>query len=442
MYRLIVVKGPNEGKSYEMNGTAMKLGRSSQCDIALDDPEMSRSHCYLEIRDGELWVADLGSANQTFVNGKAVDECALKNGDEILVGTTKLRVESDATDVPAGAISSGEEPVVDLGFEHGEEDAAAPKKNAFRPLIWAVCAILVLVLAAMCIFDPSLIGLDSDADKKKVVIAPPKVDKNLSIQYEKIEADTNNIFRFELTIRPSEEKQGTEILRVQIDDLADSGRHIRKEKELSAAQIDELIGIVESSGFFGLEKAYSGFAKPNTLNSYSLLLTLGKKVYSCKVENHDEPEPFKALRQKLETYSKNELGIWAIQFSTDKLMELATESRQIGLKKYTERDVTYGNLFESLRAYHDAIFYLDTVNPKPDIYPQLIDEFEQTKSELNKRYEDQRFLANRAINLKEWTTAVKELRIIMEMIPDREDARNKEAAQKLLDVENRIKTKR
>lgn len=441
MYRLIVVEGPNAGRSYEMNGTAMKLGRSSQCDIALDDPEMSRSHCYLEIRGDELWVADLGSANQTIVNGKAVDECALKNGDEILVGTTKLRVQADSADAALEIGSSAEEPVVDLGFEH-EEEAAAPKKNAFRPLIWAVCAILVLVLAAMCIFDPSLIGLDTGTDKKNVVIAPPKVDKNLSIQYEKIEADTNNIFRFELTISPSDEKPGTEILRVKIDDLAESGRHIRKEKELSAAQIDELIGIVEASGFFGLEKSYSGFAKPNTLNSYSLLLTLGKKVYSCKVENHDEPEPFKVLRQKLETYSKNELGIWAIQFSTDKLMELATESRQVGLKKYNERDVTYGNLFESLKAYHDAIFYLDTVNPKPDIYPQLIDEFEQTKSELNKRYEDQRFLANRAINLKEWTTAVKELRIIMEMIPDREDARNKEASQKLLDVENRIKTKR
>jgi phage terminase Nu1 subunit (DNA packaging protein) len=41
----------------------------------------------------------------------------------------------------------------------------------------------------------------------------------------------------------------------------------------------------------------------------------------------------------------------------------------------------------------------------------------------------------------EWNAAARELSILMEMIPDREDSRYKEAESKLIDVEKRLKTK-
>ena len=55
------------------------------------------------------------------------------------------------------------------------------------------------------------------------------------------------------------------------------------------------------------------------------------------------------------------------------------------------------------------------------------------------RYANQRFLADRAINLRQWETAQRELSVLLELVPDRADDRNREAAAKLIDVEKRLK---
>lgn len=50
----------------------VKIGRSSTCDIQVDRPTVSRVHCELKILDGTWVVADVGSANGTFVNGEKI----------------------------------------------------------------------------------------------------------------------------------------------------------------------------------------------------------------------------------------------------------------------------------------------------------------------------------------------------------------------------------
>jgi hypothetical protein len=79
------------------------------------------------------------------------------------------------------------------------------------------------------------------------------------------------------------------------------------------------------------------------------------------------------------------------------------------------------------------------VNPKPDFYTEIIDGFEAAQEELDKRHKEQNFRADRAINLSDWPAAARELKILCEIIPDRADARHKEATRKLIDVENRLK---
>ena len=423
-YTLIATEGPVKGQSFTID-RSLKLGRSSQSDIAIPDLELSRSHCCLELRDGELWVIDLASANQTFVNGEAVEERRLSDRDILSVGSNTFLV-SDAAAKKDEAVAP-EDGEIDLGFGNGSHETAAPKKGTLRPLLWSVVAILILIAGATYI-----LGRKDERDVKPVQ-RTPEVPKTLQIRYEKVEADTNGVFRYELCL------SADHMLSVKIDDLREKNRNIRKEKKLGDAQLAELTQEVASSGFFSLEKAYTGFAKPGTMNSYSLFASLGPKAHLCTVAEKEEPPAFRTLREKLETFSKNELGIWAIQFSSDKLTELAKEAQRIGANKYAERDVNYGNLSESIRSYRDAIFYLDTVNPKPDFYVEIIEGFETAEQELDKRYKEQRFLADRAINLQEWPAAVRELRVLCELIPDRDDKRHKEAAQKLLDVEGRLK---
>jgi hypothetical protein len=434
-YTLIVDQGPLKGHRYPVTFTGLKLGRSSQCDIAINDLLLSRTHCRFELRDSELWVIDLASANETLVNEKPVDETRLGPDDLIKVGQTVLRVErtdiATATLGDAGAPPSGTPDVtIDLGFGKEASEEARAKKNVLRPLVWTLAAVLILIVGATLILDPANRAKDGTAAKPKAI----EQEKTLLINYEKVEATKDNIFRYELTLSPAG------VLSVKIDDLTGKDRHVRKDKQVDPELLADLAKDIEGSGFFSLEQTYTGFAAhPNTLNEYNLTVAIGKKAHTCRVTNRQEPDNFRALREKLETFSRNELGIWAIQFSAEKLTELARNALSVARKKFEEREVKYGNIFDAIRSYQEGIFYLDTVNPKPDFYSEIMDGFEAAQEELDKRYKEQRFRADRASNLSDWPAAARELKILCEIIPDRSDARHKEATRKLIDVEKRLK---
>ena len=66
----------------------------------------------------------------------------------------------------------------------------------------------------------------------------------------------------------------------------------------------------------------------------------------------------------------------------------------------------------------------------------------RSEAELKQRYEDQRFLVDKAINLGDWETAQNELKILCELVPERDDPRHAEANARLVDVENRMKKAR
>ncbi|MFC5336376.1 FHA domain-containing protein, partial [Mycobacterium branderi] len=65
------------------------IGRSRQCDICLDDPEVagwiSRVHAELRV-EGAQWVAVDRSRNGIFVDGKKVDTAPIRDGTQITVG--------------------------------------------------------------------------------------------------------------------------------------------------------------------------------------------------------------------------------------------------------------------------------------------------------------------------------------------------------------------
>lgn len=74
-------------------GSSVRVGRSPDCELVLDNLGVSRHHASL-LREGDGWVVeDLGSANGTFVNGARVGGRApLRPGDVIGVGKLSLVV--------------------------------------------------------------------------------------------------------------------------------------------------------------------------------------------------------------------------------------------------------------------------------------------------------------------------------------------------------------
>lgn len=433
---ILVTVGPLRGRRFAVTERGLRLGRSSTCEIAMPDPALSRNHCLFELRDGDLWVTDLASANGTVVNGVALgaDSRRLVVGDVVSAGDSSLVIVGAGEPAPTqrqpGASGTADASALDLGLgEEREAEAAAPVPPK-RILLW-VAAVVAVVGAAALILSGGKDG--ADAEPAVQALAPERPVLH-AFRFEKVEAGPKGIYRYALKL----DAAGT--LSVEIDDVPKENRHVRKSAALSTNALEELDRILSAQDLSALDPEYTGVPlEAGTLKSFALTVVRGGRVFATAVENTQEPPAFRAVRERLETFSKNELGIWAIQFPAEKLVEMSAESRRAGDAKWEERDVQHGNLAAALAAYREAVFYLETVNPKPAGYGALVARRDEVARVLEARYRDQRFLADRAINLADWETARRELRILCELVPDVKDARHAEAAAKLLDVEGRLK---
>lgn len=90
---LRVMNGPDEGKRFEINEEQVEvtLGRSPDCDLPLNDQNISRRHCLIKRNWHAFTAQDLGSKNGVIVNGKRIEgQYNLKDGDDIQIGGVKL----------------------------------------------------------------------------------------------------------------------------------------------------------------------------------------------------------------------------------------------------------------------------------------------------------------------------------------------------------------
>ena len=79
------------GHRLELRPGALVIGRSTGCQLVLDDALVSRRHAQLVLTDQEVRLEDLGSANGVYVNGERVNQVrVLSPGDRIVVGQQEL----------------------------------------------------------------------------------------------------------------------------------------------------------------------------------------------------------------------------------------------------------------------------------------------------------------------------------------------------------------
>jgi pSer/pThr/pTyr-binding forkhead associated (FHA) protein/tetratricopeptide (TPR) repeat protein len=123
--RLEVVSGTVNQNMLLLEGNLVSLGRSEQRDLVLSDKAASRLHCEVVPLNGSYWLRDSGSANGVQVNGSAVSEHELVDGDVICIGETQFRFLSDdvsgpKTDVIGLPIQPVKEDHEDAGGDHTE----------------------------------------------------------------------------------------------------------------------------------------------------------------------------------------------------------------------------------------------------------------------------------------------------------------------------------
>lgn len=470
---LTIESGPDRGREFHVPANGARVGRASGNDIVLTDPSLSRFHCRFYFKDGrDLCVSDLASTNETLINSKPIQDGRLFAGDRITIGETVIKIVNDtvpgaapsapaaavtavtappgapapaavspavaapilaptvpaeAGDVPAPAPAGGKD--IDLGLRRTDgmdritaPGAAAPARN--RLLFVAASAVLLIACVGVALW---LIRPNPRA-KRAVATGPQTIE----IQYEKVEGSAKNVFRYSLSL-----ENGT--LAVRVDNLED-GRHMSREKKCDPKMLELLAKSIEESGYFQLDEDYQGLA-PEVHDLADLTVTIGRRTHRSRVLNRLQPETFRKVREEIEEFARNEIGLYALALPPEKLVELGRNAWLTGQKLYDEREVRHDNLFRAIKSFSEAEALVDSVEPKPDYYPQAVAAREECKRMQQQKYEDFMFRADRAIKLSDWKEANAYLQVLIETLGDRSDERYEAVNKKLIDVQRRLERK-
>ncbi len=96
MIELIFTNGPLTGVRFAIEADSISIGRLNECDIELNQPNISRRHAFIKRAGEKLQIIDNNSGNGVYVNGKRVRQASLNSGDEIRIGANTLRVGVNA----------------------------------------------------------------------------------------------------------------------------------------------------------------------------------------------------------------------------------------------------------------------------------------------------------------------------------------------------------
>ena len=92
-FEFVVRSGKEVGRTVALHtGQTIALGRLKGCEVVVDDEAASRRHCTITAREDLCVVADLQSANGTFVNERRIATTELGKGDKIRIGSTVIEL--------------------------------------------------------------------------------------------------------------------------------------------------------------------------------------------------------------------------------------------------------------------------------------------------------------------------------------------------------------
>ncbi len=126
-YALRAQTGRMLGRSYPLTGVAI-VGRAPDCQLRLEDSNLSRKHAKLIPTNEGVVIEDLGSTNGSFHNGKRVQRAVAQAGDEIGFDTLRFRL-------------------LELGAEGVQMTDIAGSRPAPPRWVWIAAVALVAALA-------------------------------------------------------------------------------------------------------------------------------------------------------------------------------------------------------------------------------------------------------------------------------------------------------
>jgi transcriptional regulator with GAF, ATPase, and Fis domain len=92
-YRLVVVAPDGSTTAHAFRSRVVVIGSSPDAELSLDDRQVSRQHCQLEVDARGYRLRDLNSKNGTFLGAVRINDCYLDSGLTFRVGEHALTFE-------------------------------------------------------------------------------------------------------------------------------------------------------------------------------------------------------------------------------------------------------------------------------------------------------------------------------------------------------------
>jgi hypothetical protein len=384
-----------------------------------------------------LWFPDFGVYKKTTVGGVPIDEHQLKVGDLVEAGSTAFRVintsqAEEAAPAPAPAPREADRgKAIDLGFRHAGKtsEAASEARHQSRGTLMhrlMQVGVSLLVLLVLVVIGSEFSKLNTDTT--------PQVQKHerLTLSYERVKADSSNIFRYYLEL----DDKG--ILSVQLDELK-GNLHFEKTKKLSQTQLARLSQSIEDAGFFDVDSDYAGNF-PGQVDLFDLAVSRNRRYHRIRVLNNRLPTAIEQTEAVLEDFAARELKIpFTMTMPSHERIQYGLQALELANTRYAERDVRHANLAEAIKHYREAMLFLQNIDEQREQYSKAEAGLDAATKERDSRYDDFMFRADHSVALTEWQTAYKNLQILQDLIPDRDDPRRDKINDKLMSVERHLR---
>ncbi len=90
---VLIFKTENQSVDFPLLGKTT-VGRSSSCDLKIEDKQMSGKHGTFEMTpQGQLLFTDLGSTNGSFLNNSQITKTIVKLNDKLKLGNTWVSID-------------------------------------------------------------------------------------------------------------------------------------------------------------------------------------------------------------------------------------------------------------------------------------------------------------------------------------------------------------
>jgi len=126
MPALILKYKDNVLKEYDLEkNRPLNIGRRENNDVVIASLVVSGDHAKVDCTSSGYLLTDLKSKNGTYVNGRKVDTCYLKNGDQVSIGKHTLLFQYKSGEVSPGDIDSGMDQTILMDEPLGESKAVS-----------------------------------------------------------------------------------------------------------------------------------------------------------------------------------------------------------------------------------------------------------------------------------------------------------------------------